>query len=51
MKEAVHNDLEGKANISLNEAVETIVHAFRRSAQAIEKCFPEYEVRKKGGDA
>lgn len=51
LKEAVHSDLESKANISLNEAVETITDTFRRSAQALEKCFPEYEVIKKGGDA
>jgi hypothetical protein len=51
LKEAVHSDLGTKGYISLNEAVETIVHAFSRSAQALEKCFPEYEVRKKGGGA
>lgn len=44
IKQAVHNELSVKADISLSEAVKRVEDATVRSIQAIKATFPDYKV-------
>jgi len=48
--QTVHDDLRAKRGISLPEAADTAQRALERCLQAIQECFPTYEVVKKEDD-